>query len=512
MQAEDAVGAEGLDPVALQVRLAHGVHGDEPVGLRPLRAAVQDRIEDGLVDRFGVVPAVDIHQVVGKLLEASVRAQLLQLADKVAQAQAGYEALLDLLRTVPGEHGREQEQREQERHHAAVQELFEAGNEEAELQHADQADDNADRQVSRLLKAVIHKEHDAGGQHGDGDGQPVDGGHALAAAEEDDRGAAEEPHPEVDRGDVFLLDGHGGVADFQRRQQVQADGLGDDGKGAVHHRLGGAPRGGKRQQQRRDAEGERQHLEEGVRRARAAGLPEHPRALAEVAEAEAQQHEGPGPGDGLPPGKVQVGVEDLGAGHGKEDEAEQRKAHGVLCAEQEAETEARVKGAQDRGGTGKLHGPRDADEQQPGQHDRAEETPGLPAAEVLEEEQRAQQHEHQHHNRRGAEPGEEAGRQRAAALHGGGQGQGGGQHGVGQQRGAAQRSREQDPPAAVQHQRVQGKVPAFAPVVRPEQQHDALHGRHQEEGPENQGKGAQHQRFADGRTAAAFRCDKLQHV
>ena len=394
---------------------------------------------------------------------------------------------------------------------------MEAGEKEARLQHAEQEDQAQDGPGAGPAGAQKDIEHHARRQHGYRDHQPIDRRHALSAPEHGDGRTAQEPHQEVDGGNVFLPDGVGRIADLQRREQVEANCLGHQRKGAVHHGLGGRPRRRQGQQERRDPEGRGQHPEKRIRRGlrKPRGIPqlsEQPRSLPEIAQAQTEQHEGPGARDRFPPAEIQIGIKDLRARNGKEDQPQQRKAHRIPGAEQETDAHKRVQGAQHPAVAAEPDCPRRADEQEPGQHDRAEKASRPPAPEPLGKEEDGQQDQDQGHGPARAHPGKSAVSQAGAPLHRRGQRQRRRQDRVRHQRRAAERRREQEPPAALAHERVQGKMAALAPVVGTKQQQNALHGSQQQQRPEDQREGAEHQRLADCRRAAAFFHNVFHHV
>ena len=153
----------------------------------------------------------------------------------------------------PGPHDDEHGAAEHQRHPAAVQHLVEVGDEEADVDRQEPADQR-ERAPERPAPELPDDEEGERGRrhHGAGDRDAVGVREIVRRAEEQhQRQDAEQQHP-VDPGDEDLpLLGRGGVHDLEPRQQAELDGLAGERVGAGDHRLAGDDGRRRREQDQR---------------------------------------------------------------------------------------------------------------------------------------------------------------------------------------------------------------------------------------------------------------------
>ena len=144
----------------------------------------------------------------------------------VAYAEAHGVFLLQLRAPVPDHHEREEQRSHDNRHIAAVGKLRETGEEEHAL---DRAEDDKHQQSGDGLPAdfqQVYRQQQRRHQHRDRDGKPVGGLHAAAGAEVQHHHRAADPKRGVDRADIELTLGVGGVADEHVGHEIETDRLG----------------------------------------------------------------------------------------------------------------------------------------------------------------------------------------------------------------------------------------------------------------------------------------------
>ena len=208
-----------------------------------------------------------------------------------------------------------------------------------------------------------------------------------------------------------------------------------------------------------------------------------------------------------------VGVERLSAGGGEEDAAQDHEARLVVGAQQHLHGIEGVEGPQHGGQRPDVQQPRNAEEGEPQQHHRAEGLADAAGAGVLDGK------EHRNNEKRddddlGLPRAEEAVHHCHAsqALHRGGHGDGGGQHPVGQQGRAAQHGGQDQPFAAVFHQRVEGENAALAVVVGLHGDQHVLDRGQQRDRPDHQRQGADDEALVDMFNAAVALQDGFHDV
>ena len=518
LDAEDEVGAVSLHAVIHGIRLAQHVHADEPVGLGALLVLVEDGIEDVAVDALRVLAAVEIDEVVGQQGQGLVVVEAAQVGDVVGEAERGAVFMFELGAAVPDHHDREQQQGQDHGDVAAVGEFAEAGEEEDRLDRAEDQQQPDAREPLAADLAQVDGDEQRGHQHGHGDGEAVGRFHPRAGAEVEHHHAAADPEDGVDRGDIELALGLGGVADLQVGQQVEQDSLGHQRVGAGDEGLGGDDRGRRAEDDGEGAQRRRKHQEEGVEVFNgvegAVGLVlDDPGALAQIVEDQAELDEGPAEVDVLLADVAHVGIQRFGAGGGEEDAAEDHEARLVVGAEEHAHGVERVEGAQHCGQRRDVQQAGDAEEGEPEQHHRAEGLADAAGAGVLDGEEHGDDEQGDEHHL-GLARAEKAahGIDAAQALDRGGHGDGRREHAVGQQRGAAQHGGQDQPFAAVLHQRVERENAALAVVVGLHGNQHVFDGGQQGDGPDHEGQGADEEALVHVGDAAVALQDGLHHV
>ena len=516
--AEDAVGAVGLQVVGHGLGFVQDVDVDKPVGLRPLGVLVQNGVEDIPVDVLRVRLAVQIDEVVGQQGDLAVIVQRHQTVHMVPHMQAGGVFLFQLGAAVPDDLEAEEDQREEHGHIAAVHELAQARDEEDGLDAAE--DDQHQEGRDGLLFQVLQEDEQQqrGHQHRDRDGETVGRLHAGAGAEIEHHQAAADPQHAVDRADIELPLDVRGIADFQMRQQVQQDGLRDKRVRAGDQGLGGDDRRCCAQQHGEGTQGGCQHQEEGVQvhhvpQRRVAPALDDPGTLAEIVQNQAQLDEGPAEIDVLLADVAHVRIQRLGAGGRKEDTAQDHEAELVCRAQQDPHGVNGVKGLQHHGQGKDMRGPRDAEEGEPEQHDRAEGLADAAGAGVLDREKRRDDDQGDDNDLDLARAEKAVHHFHASkAFHGGGDGDGRGQDAVGQQGRTPQHRGDDEPLAAAAHQREQREDAALAVVVRLHGDQHVFDGGQQGDGPDDEGERADDKGLVDLGDPAVALEDRLHDV
>ncbi len=279
-----------------------------------------------------------------------------------------------------------------------------------------------------------------------------------------------------------------GVANAHPRQQAELDALPGQGEHPRDERLTGDDRGEDRQDHQRQGPALRCEREEGVGRHRRI-RPKQGR-LPQVAQHQRRSDEHrPGQPDRPGAEVTHVGIQGLGAGHGQDHRARQGQGlDGVVHDERD-----RIVGGQRDEDTRlrqRVPQAEPTDDDEPQDHDRAEEQADRVRPAVLKGEEHD---EDDHRQRHGILP--ETGPDLLQALGGRQHGDGRRQHAIAeQQRGAHQDQPEQpDLPTARRlsdpsgQQREQAEDPALAMVVGPHHDEQVLHRDHGHERPEDQG-------------------------
>ena len=445
---------------------------DEPVGLGALGVLVQNRVEHVAVHQLGVAAVDEIDQVVRQQGDLGVVVQGDKARHMLAHAQLGAVLLFQLGAAIPDDHDKEQQQRQQDRDIAAVQELAEGGDKEDRLDRAeDEQHEHGENGLAPQLEQV-HRQQQRRHQHRQRDGKTVGRFDPRAGAEVEHHKAAADPEQVVDLADIELALGVGGIADLKVRQQVEQDRLGHQRVRPGDQRLGGDDRGGRAEHDGKGAQRLRQHQEEGVEifdgreRAVAAAL-QDPGALAEIVEDQAQLDEGPGEINVFLADVPHVGIQRLRARRGEEHAAEDHEAQLVRGAEEDAHGIDRVKGAQHDGQRRDVQQPRHAEETEPQQHDRPKGLADAAGAGVLDREERRDDQKRDDHDLPLARAEEAVhALDRAQTFDRRRHCHGGRQNPVGQQRRAAKHRRQDQPFAIALDQRIERKDAALTVVVR----------------------------------------------
>ena len=301
-------------------------------------------------------------------------------------------------------------------------------------------------------------------------------------------------------------------------QQIQQDGLADQGIGAGDQRLGGDDGRRRANQHREGTQHLRQHQEERVQilhrcKGGVAPAQQDPGALAQVVQDQAELHKRPAEIDVLPAHVAHVGIQSLRAGGGQEDAAQDHEAGLVVGTQKHLHGIEGVEGPQHRRQSKDLQETREPQKAEPEQHHRAEGLADLAGAGPLgQKEQGDDEQGDEHHRALAAAQKAVHGLDAAQTFHRRGDSDGRGQHPVGKQCRAPQHGREDEPPAAVFYQRVEGEDAALAVVVRLHGNENIFEGGEQGDGPDDQGQRADDEALVHLGDAAVALQDGLHHV
>ena len=516
---EQEVRAVVVHDELVRVRLVRDHDVQEVVCAGALGALVQDGVEDVAVQlvRRGVVGEED--EVVRDDGVVVVVAKGAELVDVLVDGQVHGLGVLDRGAAAPHVHDDEDERRHEDGEVAAVEELRERGEEERELDRAEEQREDNGKPAPVPQLGDVGVEKDRGHEHGDRDGQAVGGLHVAGAAEQQHDEHARDPHDGVDHGNVDLALRLRGEVDLHVRHEVEVDGLAHDGVGAGDERLRGDDGGECGEDDLCEAEVLRHDLEERVevgrgRECRIALVCEDPGALAQVVEDEAELHERPGRVDVGLADVAHVRVEGLRAGGAQEDVAKDHEAGGVDGAvEQEADAAQRVERAEDVEVEADVQQAGDSEEQEPDGHDGTERLADGGGAGALHGKQHAQDDDGDGHDDVlvGADDGVER-VDGAQALDRGGDGDRRREDAVREEGGAADHGGEDEPLSAAADEGVQREDATLVVVVGLHGDEDVLDGGDERERPDDERERAQDRVLTHGGETAVVRHDRLERV
>ena len=109
---------------------------DEPVGIRPLRILIKDRIEDITVDIIKIIAAIQKDQVVGQKWYTLILMKGFKIINEIMEIQTGTVLMLKLCTPVPDILKEQKKQGQDDRYITADKQLSKTGNEEHSLNHA----------------------------------------------------------------------------------------------------------------------------------------------------------------------------------------------------------------------------------------------------------------------------------------------------------------------------------------------------------------------------------------
>ena len=399
-----------------------------------------------------------------------------------------------------------------------MEELGERGGKEEALERQEEGNENPGEDLLAALFAEVEEEQHGRAHHGDSDGEAVCGFHMRRALEQQDDDDATDHHDVVDHGDIELALGLRRVENLHVRHEVEAARLGYQRERARDKRLRCDDC-----RERREGDGERahtrgKHLEErveifDVHERRVALVEEQPCALSQVGENQADLNERPGAVDVAAADVAHVGVERLGAGGGEEAAAENHDARVIVGRKQEHDAANRVEGEQHDGVLDDEHETRDAEEQEPERHDRAERAADFRRADALDQKQNDDDCERDDddlalivaqkrvHGGNGAQ-----------ALDSGRDGDGRGQDSVGEKSRAAEHGGHDKPRGMALDQAIQCKDAALAMVVGAHANEHVLDSRKQRDRPDDERKRAENELLGNAAESAVAGDERLGYV
>ena len=209
--------------------------------------------------------------------------------DIIPNLQRGAELIFQLRTAIPDHHQEQDQQRQQRREIATVEELTQTGDKEHNFNGTKRQQHDPRQEFPLPHQTQVGKDQQRSHQHGNGNGQTVGRLDLVSAAEIQHHQTAADPHQPVHRTDVQLAFGIGRIAHFQMRQQVQMDGLGDQRIRTGDQRLRGDHRCHGTENHRHRTQALGQHLEEGVQilhriQSLVAHIADHPGALTHIVE------------------------------------------------------------------------------------------------------------------------------------------------------------------------------------------------------------------------------------
>ena len=518
LYAENIVRAKRLDLIVHRVWLVEHMHTQKPVGAGALGILIEDGVECVAIDRLHIVAAADVDKVLRQLRQCTVAAQRGKILRIVTKLEAHAVFLLELRAAVPDDHNRQKQQRHNDRHIAAVRKFRQAREEKHRL---DRAEDNEHAPRERFLPShtgKIHEQKQRCHQHRHRDGKAIGRLHARARAEQQHDERAARPEDLVDRVDVDLTLGLGGILHLQVRHQVEADGLRYQRIGACDESLRGDDRRECAQNDRHRTQRAGQHQKERVQalkrcKRRVAPTAEQPRPLPQIVEDQADLDERPADVNALAADMAHVGIQRLRARRGQKHAAEDHKAEFIIRAHEKLHRVRGVERPEHLRHGENVHRPRRTEEEEPHEHHRAKGLADAARARVLHGKKRRDDAESDDDDARLAASEEPVHhRDTAKSLNRRGHGHRRRQHAVGKQRRAAKHRRHDEPLAAAAHERIEREDTALAVVVRLHGDEHVLDGREQRDRPDDERQRADNERLVDLRDAAVPLQNGLHHV